>query len=197
VSAPETNLDALAGREIVVGVTGGIAAYKTAMVVSRLVQAGSGVSVVMTASAAKFVTPLTFQTLTGRPVHTDLFASPGEYHGDHIALAERAELVVVAPATANCLAKLAHGVADDLLSTTLLAIDAPLLFAPAMNSRMWQHPAVQANVKTLRERGVRFIGPEEGRLACGTTGPGRMAEPEDILAEIVDVVQKLGPRAQP
>lgn len=191
MTAPLTSLDALAGREIVVGVTGGIAAFKTATIVSRLVQAGSGVSVVMTENAAKFVTPLTFQTLTGRPTYTDLFMSPEVYHGEHIALADRAELVLVAPATANCLAKLAQGLADDLLSTLLLAIDVPLLLAPAMNSRMWLHPAVQANVKTLGNRGVRFIGPEEGRLACGATGPGRMAEPEAVLQVIAEMARAL------
>ena len=193
MTAPEPNLDIIRGREILVGVTGGIAAYKTAALVSALVQAGAGASVIMTEHATRFVGPLTFQTLTGRPVHTDLFESPDVYKAEHIALAERAELVVVAPATANCLAKLAHGVADDLLSTVLLAVEAPLLAAPAMNARMWAHPAVKANVELLRSRGVRFIGPEEGRLACGTVGPGRMAEPQEILRQIVDI---LGSRAK-
>ena len=193
MTAPEPNLDIIRGREILVGVTGGIAAYKTAALVSGLVQAGAGASVIMTEHATRFVGPLTFQTLTGRPVHTDLFESPDVYKAEHIALAERAELVVVAPATANCLAKLAHGIADDLLSTVLLAVEAPLLAAPAMNARMWAHPAVKANVELLRSRGVRFIGPEEGRLACGTVGPGRMAEPQEILRQIVDI---LGSRAK-
>jgi phosphopantothenoylcysteine decarboxylase/phosphopantothenate--cysteine ligase len=193
MTAPEPNLDIIRGREILVGVTGGIAAYKTAALVSALVQAGAGASVIMTEHATRFVGPLTFQTLTGRPVHTDLFESPDVYKAEHIALAERAELVVVAPATANCLAKLAHGIADDLLSTVLLAVEAPLLAAPAMNARMWAHPAVKANVELLRSRGVRFIGPEEGRLACGTVGPGRMAEPQEILRQIVDI---LGSRAK-
>ena len=193
MTAPEPNLDIIRGREILVGVTGGIAAYKTAALVSALVQAGAGASVIMTEHATRFVGPLTFQTLTGRAVHTDLFESPDVYKAEHIALAERAELVVVAPATANCLAKLAHGIADDLLSTVLLAVEAPLLAAPAMNARMWAHPAVKANVELLRSRGVRFIGPEEGRLACGTVGPGRMAEPQEILRQIVDI---LGSRAK-
>lgn len=188
MAEPELNLEVLRGREILVGITGGIAAYKTAMLVSRLVQAGAGASVIMTEHATRFVGPLTFQTLTGRPVYTDLFESPEVCHTEHIALAERADLVVVAPATANLLAKLAHGIADDLLSTVLLAIGVPLLAAPAMNARMWTHPAVQANVETLRSRGVRFVGPEEGRLACGTVGPGRMAEPPEILRQMVDIL---------
>jgi phosphopantothenoylcysteine decarboxylase/phosphopantothenate--cysteine ligase len=177
----------LQGREILVGVTGGIAAYKTAHLVSRLVQKGAGVSVVMTEHATRFVGPLVFQTLTHRPVYTDLFAE-GTYDADHIALADRAEAAVVAPATANAIGKLAGGIADDLLSTTLLALRVPVILAPAMNVAMWEHPAVRANVETLRRRGVRFVGPEEGRLACGIEGLGRMAEPETILAEIVAVL---------
>ncbi|HET6442265.1 MAG TPA: flavoprotein [Phycisphaerae bacterium] len=180
------NGQALQGREILVGVTGGIAAYKTADLVSRLVQQGAAVSVVMTEHAQRFVGPPTFQALSCRPVYTDLFAE-GAYDADHIALADRAEAAVVAPATANAIGKLAGGIADDLLSTVLLALRVPVLLAPAMNEAMWNHPAVQANVETLRRRGVRFVGPEEGRLACGTEGPGRMAEPETILAEIVAV----------
>lgn len=182
------NLEALQGRDLLVGVAGGIAAFKTAALVSRLVQAGAGVSVVMTGHATRFVGPLTFQALTGRPVHTDLFASAAVYEPDHIALADRADLAVVAPATANLLAKLAHGLADDLLSTVLLAVAAPVLLAPAMNPRMWTHPAVRANVETLRSRGVRMVGPNEGRLACGAVGPGRMAEPEEILAAVIEIM---------
>ena len=178
----------LAGREILVGVTGGIAAYKTAVLVSRLVQAGAGVSVVMTEAATRFVGPLTFQTLTSRPVSIDQFAAPEAYHTDHIALADRAEIVVVAPATANIISKLAHGIADNLLSTLLLAVDVPVLMAPAMNVRMWNHPAVKANVAAIGSRGVRFVGPEEGRLACGTSGKGRMAEPDDIFSELVKIM---------
>ena len=181
--------DVLKDREVLVGVTGGIAAYKAAALVSRLVQAGAATNVVMTEHAARFVGPLTFQAITGRPVHTDPFAAPDVYHADHIALADRAEIVVVAPATANCLGKLAHGIADDLLSTVLLAVEAPVLLAPAMNVRMWDHPAVRANVKLLESRGVHLVGPEEGRLACGATGQGRMAEPETILAAILEILQ--------
>jgi phosphopantothenoylcysteine decarboxylase/phosphopantothenate--cysteine ligase len=175
----------LKGREVLVGVTGGIAAYKTAALVSRLVQAGAGVSVVMTEHATHFVGPLTFQSLSGRPVYTDAFATIEVYRAEHIALADRAEVVLVAPATANCLAKLAHGMADDLLSTVLLAAQAPLLLAPAMNPRMWSHPAVRANVDLLRSRGVQMIGPEEGYLSCGEVGAGRMAEPEILFQAII------------
>ena len=180
---------ALQGREILVGVTGGIAAYKAADLVSLLVEEGAAVSVVMTEHAQRFVGPLTFQALSRRPVYTDLFAE-GAYDADHIALADRAEAAVVAPATANVIGKLAAGIADDLLSTVLLALDVPVILAPAMNSAMWNHPAVQANVETLHRRGVRFVGPEEGRLACGTEGPGRMAEPETILQAVLEVLSR-------
>ena len=159
MTAAPANPEILEGRQVVVGVTGGIAAYKTAMLVSRLVQAGAVTTVVMTDHATRFVGPLTFQTLTGRPVYVEQFASPEMYRAEHISLAERAEIMVVAPATANCLAKLAHGIADDLLSTVLLAISAPMLLAPAMNDRMWAHPAVRANLETLRSRSVRFHRP--------------------------------------
>jgi phosphopantothenoylcysteine decarboxylase/phosphopantothenate--cysteine ligase len=185
----KASTEILKGREVLVGVTGGIAAYKTAALVSSLVQAGAGTSVVMTDHATRFIAPLTFQTLTGRAVFTDMFAGPEVYRAAHIALAERAEVVVVAPATANCLAKLAHGIADDLLSTILLAVEAPVLLAPAMNVRMWNHAAVQANVEVLKSRGVRMIGPEEGYLACGVTGKGRMAEAEDILKAVVETLR--------
>jgi phosphopantothenoylcysteine decarboxylase/phosphopantothenate--cysteine ligase len=191
---PECEPGPLNGREVLVGVTGGIAAYKAATLVSRLVQAGAGVSVIMTEHATEFVGALTFQTLTGRSVATDLFASPEVYRAEHIALAEKADLVVVAPATANCLAKLATGMADDLLSTVLLAVDVPVVLAPAMNSRMWAHPAVRGNVETLGGRGVKFVGPQEGYLACGTVGPGRMAEPEEILAVVTKMLTGLPPR---
>jgi len=177
----------LHGREILVGVTGGIAAYKTADLVSRLVQEGAAVSVVMTEHAQRFVGTPTFQALSRRPVYTDLFAE-GAYDADHIALADRAEAAVVAPATANVIGKLAAGIADDLLSTVLVALRVPVILAPAMNEAMWNHPAVQANVETLRRRGVRFVGPEEGRLACGTEGPGRMAEPQTILDAVIQTL---------
>ena len=194
MTTPESDLEPLSGREIVVGVTGGIAAYKTAHLVSRLAGAGAGATVVMTEAAKRFVAPLVFQTLSGRPGHADLVARSEAWPAGHIRLADRAEIVVVAPATANILAKLAHGIADDLLSTFLLAADAPLIVAPAMNVRMWQHPAVAANCEVLRSRGVRFVGPVEGRLACGTVAQGRMAEPEEIVKAIAEVLAEI-PRA--
>lgn len=174
------------GRELVVGVTGGIAAYKTAVLVSRLAQAGAGVTVVMTASALRFVGPTTFAALTGRPVRTEQFASADQPFGGHIELAEKADLLCVAPATANFLAKAAHGIADDLLSTLYLVFRGPVLVAPAMNAAMWEKPAVQRNVCQLREDGVQCIGPEEGWLACRTTGTGRMSEPDTIFDAIAE-----------
>jgi phosphopantothenoylcysteine decarboxylase len=169
------------GRELLIGVTGGIAAYKTAALVSQLVQAGAGVSVVMTRSATRLVGPKTFEALSGRPVGVRVFG--GGVH-PHIEAAVRAELLCVAPATANILAKAAWGLADDLLSTILLAFDGPVLMAPAMNTTMWQKAAVQRNVAQLRADGVQLIDPEEGRLSCGMYGPGRMAEPETIFRAI-------------
>jgi len=179
---------AVCGREVVVGVSGGIAAYKTAEVVSGLVRAGAGVTVVMTEAAKRFVGPLTFQTLSGRPVYDSLWAVTEAAGVEHVALADRADVVLVAPATADVIGKLAAGIADDLLSTLLLAVDVPVLLAPAMNARMWRHPAVVANVATLRARGVRLVGPAEGRLACGAEGPGRMVEPAEILAAVAEVL---------
>ncbi len=169
------------GRELVIGVTGGIAAYKTAALVSRLVQAGAGVTVVMTRAATEMVGPKTFEALTGRPVGVEMFAT--SVH-PHIEMADQAELMCVAPATANLLAKAATGLADDLLSTTLLSVAGPVLLAPAMNSRMWAKPAVKRNVQQLRDDGLILIDPEEGYLSCGTRGPGRMASPETIYEVI-------------
>ncbi len=172
------------GRELVVGVTGGIAAYKTAAIVSRLVQAGAGVSVVMTAASTRFVGPATFQALTGRPVATDVFDQPAFPLGAHIQLAEQAALLCVAPATANFLGKAAHGIADDLLSTLYLSFRGAVLVAPAMNTEMWNKPAVQRNVQQLRDDGVQVIGPDEGWLSCRARGAGRMADPETIVQAI-------------
>ena len=173
--------DPLHGREIVVGVAGGIAVYKVAALVSSLRQRGAGVTVVMTANAARFVQPLTFATLTARPVVTDLFERPESYEAEHVALAQRAQLAIVAPATADLLGKLAAGIADGPLTTTLISLECPVLLAPAMNHRMWAHPIVQANVQRLEQFGYRFVGPEEGWLACGETGPGRLASSDSIL----------------
>ena len=174
----------LTGREIVLGVTGGIAAYKSAEVVSRLRHLGANVHVIMTKNATEFVSPLTFQTLSANQVVTDTFQAPEYWNVEHVALAKRAEIFVIAPATANIMAKMACGIADDMLSTTVLATKAPVLLAPAMNTGMWTAAATQANLKTLQERGIEFIGPESGILACGDEGAGRMSEPEAIVAAI-------------
>lgn len=171
-------------REILLCVTGGIAAYKTADLCSKLVQDGASVSVAMTEAATRFIGPMTFTALTGRPVHRGLF-DPKEHHiGEHIGLARRADIMVVAPASANFLAKAAHGLADDLLSTLVLSATCPVLLAPAMNVEMWSKPAVQRNVSQLREDGFHFIDPTPGWLSCRDTGTGRMAEAVDILERI-------------
>lgn len=175
----------LTGKRIVVGVTGGIAAYKACDLVSRLKKRGAQVRVVLTEHACQFVQPLTFETLSGNPAYTDSFDR--KYEIGHVALAKWADLLLIAPATANCMAKMACGVADDLLSTTCLAVRCPVLVAPAMNSAMWRNPATQANLALLRSRGVRFVGPEAGHLACGDDDVGRMSEPEQIV-EAVDAI---------
>ena len=169
----------LKDKHIALGVTGGIAAYKACDLVSRLVKQGAQVRVVLTEHACRFVPPLTFETLSGNPAYTDTFAPRAEM--EHISLAKWADALVIAPATANCLAKLANGIADDLLSTTALAMNAPLLIAPAMNANMWRHPATRANLDVLLSRGARTVGPGTGRLACGDDDVGRMAEPAEIV----------------
>jgi len=171
-------------KEILLGITGGIAAYKSAMIVSRLKQHGIGVTVLMTHSAARLVAPQTFEALSGRPVRKSVFGTKMSHV--HIELARSADLFCIAPATANILAKAAHGIADDLVSTLVLSFDKPILFAPAMNSTMWNKPAVQRNVKQLREDGMFFIGPESGHLSCGETGVGRMTEPDKIVETILN-----------
>lgn len=181
----------MTGAEILLGVTGGIAAYKSAELASRLVQSGAAVSVVMTRAARQFIGPTTFEALTNRPVHSRLF-SPREHPlGEHIGLARRAKLLVVAPASADCLAKFAHGAADDLLSTLYLAFTGPVLAAPAMNSDMWAKPAVQRNITQLKADGVHFVDPGQGWLSCGTSGPGRMAEPDEIYGRIQQLLAGL------
>lgn len=177
--------------EVVVGVSGGIAAYKSAELVSRLRKAGVSVHVIMTENATRFVAPLTFETLSNHPVVTDTFARPETWEVEHIALAKRADVFVIAPATANIMAKLACGIADDMLSTTALATKAPMLIAPAMNTGMWTAEATQQNLRTLKARGVRFIGPEGGFLACGDTGAGRMSEPKDIFDAVMALLHPL------
>lgn len=172
------------GREIVVGVTGGIAAYKTAALVSQLVQGGAGVTVVMTAAAERFIGPATFAALTGRPIARETFDEAQFPLGAHVTLAERSELLVIAPASADFLAKVAHGLADDLLSTLYLAFRGKVLMAPAMNTTMWEKGAVQRNITQLRADGVQFVDPGSGWLSCRQVGAGRMAEPDVILAAI-------------
>ncbi len=172
------------GYELLIGVTGGIAAYKTAAMVSRLVQAGAGVTVVMTEAATRFVGATTFEALTGRTVCTSLFDHPEYPLGGHVSLADKAAVMCVAPATANFLAKAAQGIADDLLSTLYLAFPGPVVIAPAMNTVMWNHPAVRRNVQQLRDDGVHFIDPQDGWLSCRASGPGRMADPQQILEAI-------------
>ncbi|GIU99677.1 MAG: phosphopantothenoylcysteine decarboxylase [Actinomycetota bacterium] len=164
---------------MLLGVTGGIAAYKACILARRLVEAGAHVRVVMTRAATRFVGPDTFAALTGGPAYTDPFEEPGAVL--HVRLARETDLAIVAPATANVLAKLAHGMADDLLTATLLEATCPLVLAPAMHTGMWEHPATRANVEALAARGARLVGPEAGPLAAGDEGPGRMAEPEEIL----------------
>ncbi len=172
------------GNRVLLCVCGGIAAYKSAELVRRLREAGAEVQVAMTDSAQRFVGAQTFQALSHRPVRTSLWDAEAEAAMGHLELAGWAQRVVVAPATANTLAKLAHGLADDLVSTLCLATEAPLLVAPAMNHRMWRHPATQANVATLLARGVRMVGPNDGPLAEGESGTGRMAEPDEIVAAL-------------
>ncbi|MGB7805806.1 MAG: bifunctional phosphopantothenoylcysteine decarboxylase/phosphopantothenate--cysteine ligase CoaBC [Actinomycetota bacterium] len=173
-------------RRVLLGITGGIAAYKSAHLAQLLAAAGAEVTVVMTESATRFVGPDTFAALTGRPVHTSLWERPGEVL--HVRLAHEADLAIVAPATANLLAKLAHGLADDLLTSTLLEYAGPLVIAPAMHTGMWEHPATRGNVETLEGRGVTFVGPVEGALARGDSGVGRLAEPDVIAAEAIAVL---------
>ena len=189
---PPENLDKY---ELLICVTGGIAAYKVGTVVSTLVQSKAGVTVAMTDSATKLIGPPTFRALTGRAVYTDLWAQEISAGIEHISLAERADLVVVAPATANILAKMAAGIADDLVSTTLLAVEGPVLLAPAMNVRMWSNPATERNVEILKQRGHILVGPESGRQACGQVGIGRMAEPENIVRTIEKILAQRKPKA--
>lgn len=177
----------LNNKRIVLGVTGGIAAYKSAELTRRLREAGAEVRVVMTGGAVRFITPLTLQALSGKPVHRHLLDEGAENGMGHIELARWADVIVVAPASANFMARLAHGMADDLLAAVCLASRAPLVLAPAMNQVMWGQAATQANVRLLAERGVRLLGPAQGDQACGETGPGRMVEPAEITAALAGV----------
>lgn len=181
------------GKRILLGVTGGIAAYKSPDLVRRLRERGAEVQVVMSAGAQQFVTPLTFQAVSGRPVRSDLWDPAAEAAMGHIELARWADLVLVAPATAGFLARLATGQADDLLTTLCLATQAPIAVAPAMNQAMWGNAATRANVATLQQRGIRILGPAEGDQACGETGPGRMLEPLDIVRHVAEWLVPKGP----
>ncbi|NLY67793.1 MAG: bifunctional phosphopantothenoylcysteine decarboxylase/phosphopantothenate--cysteine ligase CoaBC [Tissierellia bacterium] len=176
----------LKNKNIIVGVTGGIAAYKAVDVVSRLKKQGANVEVIMTENATKFVTPLTFQTLALNPVYVDMFKEPRNYDVEHISLAEKADLFLIAPATANVIGKVANGIADDLLTTTIMATKSKVIFAPAMNTNMYLNPIVQENIDKLKKLGYEFIEPGVGILACQTYGPGRMAEPVDIVEYIIN-----------
>ena len=170
----------LSDKRILLIIGGGIAAYKSLLLVRLLRTAGASVTPVLTKAGAEFVTPLSVSALAGEKVYTALFDLTDEAEMGHIQLSRVADLIVVAPATADLIAKAAHGLAGDLASTALLATDKPVLMAPAMNVRMWLHPATQRNIATLKADGVRFVGPDDGAMACGEYGPGRMAEPEDI-----------------
>jgi len=181
-------MSALQGRFVVLGVTGSIAAYKAIELARRFTQAGATVQVVMSHSATEFVRPITFQALTYRPVEVEMFQIQDERAAGHIAMGRQADVVVIAPATAHVLAKLANGMSDDLIATTVLATSAPIVVAPAMETHMWQNPATQENVARLRARGVRVVDPESGPLASGESGPGRLAALETIEAAVADVL---------
>jgi phosphopantothenoylcysteine decarboxylase/phosphopantothenate--cysteine ligase len=185
----------LRGAKIVLGVTGGIAAYKAMDLASRLIQAGAEVDVIMTEAATHFITPLPFQTITQRPVSVDQFLLLRDTEMAHIALSEKAQVLVIAPATANTIAKITHGLADNILTATVLATTAPLVIAPAMNADMWANPATQANLAMLRERGAVLVGPGYGRLASGRIGAGRLVGTEEILAAIRQTLGRQGPLA--
>ena len=183
---------ALAGKNVVLGVTGSIACYKALDLASKLVQAGANVETILSYGATQFVTPLAFRSLTHRPVVTDTFDPNSEQSVEHVALARWADIVVIAPATVHCIAKLAAGLADDPLTTTVIATEAPLLIAPAMDANMYDHPATRENVARLQTRGVFFAGPAPGRLASGLMGVGRLVEPADLLGHIAAALGKRG-----
>ena len=186
----------LAGYEVLVGVCGGIAAYKLCEVVSRLVQRGATVSVAMTRAAQRFVGPTTFQALSGRPVLTDLWSCQAACDVRHIALTGAADLVLIAPATANIIGKISGGIADDVVTTLVISADGPVLFAPAMNDRMWNNTAVQHNTSVLKKRGYELLEPSEGWLACRSVGVGRMADPQQILSAVTKRLTEKPPRSR-
>jgi len=178
------------GKKLILGITGSIAAYKACEIVSRLKELGAEVFVIMTKSATHFVTPLTFQTLSGNRVYLNLFDLPEEWELEHISLAEKTDLILIAPATANTIAKLATGIADDFLTTTVLASEAPTLIAPAMHETMYKNSFTQANIEKLKEKGFKFIGPEYGKLASGKSGLGRLASNDKIIDGVKDILDK-------
>lgn len=178
----------LKGKSVVLGVTGGIAVYKAVDIVSRLRKKGVEVNVIMTKNAQQFVSPVTFQAIANNPVVTDMFDEPKTWDTEHIALAQKADVFLIAPATANIIGKMASGIADDMLSTTVMATNAPVVVAPAMNTNMYLNPVVQRNIETLKELGVEFIDPASGRLACGDIGVGKLAAPEDIVEYVEHVL---------
>ncbi len=182
----------LSGLNIVLGVSAGVAAYKAVDLASKLTAAGASVNTVMTQNACRLIRPKSFEAVTRSEVFTTLWSTGQEYKINHVNLADWADIIVVAPATANIIGKIANGICDDLLTATLCACWAkPTLLAPAMNNNMWTNPAVQRNVTTLRDMGFELIGPEKGRLACGTEGIGRMAEPQNILEAIEKIASKI------
>ena len=194
---PDTELSPdLVGREVLVAICGGIAAYKVCYVVSELVQRGAGVTVVMTEAAARLVTPTTFEALSGRDVLRSIWNSQSPAAMPHITVTESADLVLVAPATANMIGKIAAGIADDLVSTMILSAASPVVLAPAMNERMWANRAVQENAATLTRRGLILVGPGEGWMACGSVGRGRMVEPHEIIEAITPILKERKPRRQ-
>ncbi len=176
-------------KTVLLGVTGGIAVYKSATLVRRLRDLGASVRVVMTENATQFVTPLTFQTLSGNPVYVDMFQPTKEGDVEHVSLGEEADLVVVAPATANIIGKVASGIGDDMLSTTIMAARGPVLFAPSMHSQMYENPIVKGNIEKLKGLGYHFVGPEVGKLARGDVGVGRLAKIEDIVRKVEELIK--------
>lgn len=181
-------MDSLAGKRIVLGVTGSIAAFKAAEIASTLVRAGASVRAVLTPNAARFITPVTMRAITAQECLVDLFDETAEGQISHITTVEEADLVVIAPATANVIGKIAHGIADDMLTTLVMAARTPVLVAPAMNTYMWTNPVVVANVERLKALGYQFVEPVEGRLACGSVGVGKLAPVEDIIEAIVSLL---------
>lgn len=180
----------LQGKNVVLGVTGGIAAYKACEIISGLKKMGAGIDVIMTQSATEFITPYTFQSLTGNPVIVNMFESPKYWDMEHISLAQKSDILLIAPATANILGKVAAGIADDMLSTTIMASDKPVVFAPAMNTKMFENPVVQKNIATLMERGYHIIPPKGGILACGDEGQGKLQDVPVILEELQRIYQQ-------